>query len=280
MTISMFRAALLLPVLAACARAPAPATTATAPVAADPIPTHDTLTIASSALGETRVIHVWTPPSYAANPAATYPILYMPDGGLDEDFPHVVNTIDSLIALKRIAPTIVVGIPNTQRRRDLTGPTTVAKDSTIAPRVGGSAEFRRFIRDELMPEVGRRYRASDETAIVGESLAGLFIVETFLLEPALFDRYIAMDPSLWWNGGELVRSAEGRLSSLAGPARALYITAGEEPSIAEGSALLAATLRSARVPGLTFHYRPRPELGHATIFRATLPAAFATVLWR
>ena len=204
----------------------------------------------------------------------------MPDGGLDEDFPHVVNTIDSLIALKRIAPAIVVGIPNTQRRRDLTGPTTVPKDSTIAPRVGGSAEFRGFIRDELMPEVRRRYRTSVEAAIVGESLAGLFVVESFLLEPALFDRYIAMDPSVWWNGGELVRSVEERLGSLAGPARTLYITAGEEPSIAEGSAMLAATLRSARVPGLTFDYQPRPDLDHATIFRATLPAALATVLWK
>lgn len=56
----------------------------------------------------------------------------MPDGGLDEDFPHVVHTVDSLAALGAIRPVIVVGIPNTQRRRDLTGPTRVATDSAIA----------------------------------------------------------------------------------------------------------------------------------------------------
>jgi predicted alpha/beta superfamily hydrolase len=282
MTTSTLRALPLLLPLAACAPAsvtqPAPGVTATT-TAADPVPRHDTLTIGSAALGEARLINVHTPAGYAANPSAAFPVLYMPDGGLDEDFPHVVNTIDSLIALKRIAPVIVVGIPNTERRRDLTGPTTVAKDSTIAPRVGGSAAFRRFIRDELMPEVRRRYRTNDEAAIVGESLAGLFIVEAFLLEPALFNRYIAMDPSLWWNGGELVRSAEGRLGALAGAARTLYLTAGKEPSISEGSAALATMLRAARVPGLTFHYEPRPHLDHATIFRATLPPAFATALW-
>ena len=45
----------------------------------------------------------------------------------------MVNTVDSLIKLKVIRPVLVVGIENTERRRDLTGPTTVAKDSTIAP---------------------------------------------------------------------------------------------------------------------------------------------------
>ena len=61
-----------------------------------------------------------------------------------------------------------------------------------------------------MPQVNSRYRTTDETAIVGESLAGLFVVETFLLEPDLFDSYLAFDPSLWWNGGQLVREAGDR----------------------------------------------------------------------
>lgn len=39
---------------------------------------------------------------------------------------------------------------------------------------------------------------------MGESLAGLFIVETLLAEPVLFDHYVALDPSVWWNGGALV----------------------------------------------------------------------------
>jgi len=50
-----------------------------------------------------------------------------------------------------------------------------------------------------MPEVRRRYRDNGETAIVGESLAGLFVLETFFDEPQLFDTHIALSPSLWWN---------------------------------------------------------------------------------
>lgn len=89
----------------------------------------------------------------------------------------------------------------------MTGPTDVAEDRKIAPRVGASQAFRAFIRSESMPEIARRYPITGETAIVGESIAGLFVVETLLVEPDLFDTYIAIDPSLWWNKGQLVARA-------------------------------------------------------------------------
>jgi len=154
----------------------------------------------------------------------------MPDGGIDEDFPHVVRAVDSLVRAGAIAPHIVVGIPNTERRRDLTGPTRIKSDSSIAPHVGGSAAFRAFIRDELFPAIDARYRTTNDRAIVGESLAGLFVVETFLRDPAMFDRYVAFDPSLWWNGGALVDSAAGLLPETTdgAPASRLFIAASSD----------------------------------------------------
>jgi predicted alpha/beta superfamily hydrolase len=245
--------------------------------AQDAVPKHETLTILSRGLGERRIINIYTPPGYATA-GQPYSVLYMPDGGLAEDFPHVVNTIDSLIRLKQIRPVIVVGIENTERRRDLTGPTTVRSDSEIAPRVGGSDKFRDFIRDELMPEVRKRYRCTNETTIVGESLAGLFVVETMLLEPTLFRQYIALSPSLWWNGEELVRSAERRLDSFDHSPRTLYLAEANEAGIREGTAQLAATLKAHAPPALTWYYEPRPDLEHSTIFRGVAPGAFAKVL--
>jgi uncharacterized protein len=47
-----------------------------------------------------------------------------------------------------------------------------------------------------MPAIDARYRSTRERAIVGESLAGLFVVETLLRESTLFDHYVAFDPSL------------------------------------------------------------------------------------
>lgn len=245
---------------------------------ADPVPAHDTFTVVSRALGEARRINVHTPAAYRRSSAARLPTLYMPDGGLDEDFPHVVRTVDSLIALGAIRPVIVVGIPNTARRRDLTGPTRVATDSAIAPRVGGSAAFRRFVGEELIPAVQARYRTTGERAIVGESLAGLFVVETFLAEPALFAHYVALDPSVWWNGGALVDSAPARLAALDGSPRTLFLASSDVADIAAGTARLAALLRATPPRGLAWAYEPRPDLTHATIFRALGPAALARAL--
>jgi predicted alpha/beta superfamily hydrolase len=252
-------------------------TSVATPSPTDAIPLHSSFTMDSRTLAEHRVVNVYTPPGYAAS-GDSLPVLYMLDGGLAEDFPHVVNTIDSLIELRQIGPVIVVGIENTERRRDLTGPTTVAQDSTIAPHVGGSAAFRTFIRTELMPEVKRRYRTRDETSIVGESLAGLFIVETFLLEPELFHRYIALDPSLWWNGGALVAEAGARLNRTVAGHRTLFLASASEPTIVEPTARLVDLLKAQHPVWLSWEYEPRPDLEHSTIFRAVAPGAFVKVL--
>lgn len=245
---------------------------------ADPVPVHDSFTVASRALGEARPINVYTPPGYHVARAARFPVLYMPDGGIDEDFPHVVNTVDSLIALGAVRPVLVVGIPNTRRRRDLTGPTRVAADSAIAPVVGGSAAFRRFIAEELIPEVEARYRVTDERAIVGESLAGLFVLEAFLEQPLLFRHYVALDPSVWWNAAAIVDSAPARLAALPATPRTLFLSSSNVAEIAQGTARIAALLEAIAPPGLAWQYTPRPDLTHATIFRAVGPSALASAL--
>jgi len=176
----------------------------------DTIPKHETFTIQSTNLQELRTINVWTPLEYETN-LDSLPVLYMPDGGIEEDFPHIANTLAELIKNKKIEPIILVGIENTQRRRDLTGITNVEKDKEIAPVVGGSENFRSFISDELFFEINKRYRTTNKKGIIGESLAGLFIIETFFMKPDLFDYYIAFDPSLWWNNKYLIKSAKEHL---------------------------------------------------------------------
>ena len=62
----------------------------------DPIPKHDNFTIESKFVNETRVINVWTPPNYK-NSIDSLPVLYMPDGGVKEDFPHIAKTSAKLV---------------------------------------------------------------------------------------------------------------------------------------------------------------------------------------
>lgn len=245
--------------------------------AGDVIPSYDSLRVPSRALGEERRINVHLPKAYASSPATRFPVLYMPDGGTDEDFPHVVNTVDSLVALKLIRPVIVVGIPNTERRRDLTGPTRVGTDSAIAKRVGGSAAFRAFIRDELLPVIGTRYRTTGERSIIGESLAGLFVVETMVLDPTLFTHYIALDPSLWWNKQGLTADAPSHVKKFDAASRSLYFASSSDDVDATNAAF-ATMLRKQAPATLAWTYTPRNDLQHSTIFRGDGPTALLKAL--
>ena len=240
------------------------------------IPAHDTFTVMSTALGESRKINVYTPAQYAGQPRL--PVLYMPDGGIDEDFPHVVHTIDSLVKARAIRPVIVVGIPNTMRRRDLTGPTRIKSDSAIAPVVGGSTQFRAFVNDELFPEIQKRYRITAERSIVGESLAGLFVVETFLTKPDMFTHYIALDASTWWNKGALIDSAPALLKAFSAKPRSLYLAISDIQEMGEGVTRLDKLLHKNPPKGLTWSYLQRLDLVHSTIFAALEGPALASAL--
>jgi hypothetical protein len=234
----------------------------------DSIPNHETFTIDSKILKEKRVINVWLPTEYQEK-LDSFPVLYMADGGIKEDFPHLANTLASLIEQQKIPPIILVGIENTQRRRDLTGPTTVEYDKSIAPIVGQSSAFRNFIRDELFTEIEKKYRVTSSKSIIGESLAGLFVVETWLNTPEMFDNYIAFDPSLWWNNHDLVNRAAELLAKQSTQPTKIWFTSSKAKDIKKHTAALAKTLISKKLNHIHWNYIRSPKETHATIFRAT-----------
>lgn len=240
--------------------------------ASQPLAIGETFTIDSTVLGETRRINVYRPSSYGLAPDAPLPVLYMPDGGVGEDFLHVAGLVQVLTGNGTMRPFLLVGIENTERRRDLTGPTRNATDRAIAPRAGGSARFRAFIRTELMPAIGARYRTLEETAIVGESLAGLFIIETLLLEPALFDTYIAFDPSLWWNDSALVSQVERLPEGLS--STRLYLAVSGDGDRADAAKRFSAALAGVKARLSLSVYEPMDNETHATIYHPAALRAF------
>ena len=246
------------------------------PVVSDaaPLAIGETFTIRSRVLGETRRINVYVPPAFTGDSAPALPVLYMPDGGIGEDFLHVAGILQVSIGNGTMRPFLLVGIENTDRRRDMTGPTSSAEDRKVAPRAGGSPAFRSFIRSELMPTISARYRASGETAIVGESMAGLFVVETFFRERDLFDTYIAFDPSLWWDDGRLVRTAGAALRADPTQSATIYLASSDEPELATLTRQLADSLESAKAPAVAWQYFPMPEESHGSIYHPAALRAF------
>lgn len=237
----------------------------------------ETFTIVSAVLSETRTINVYRPRADGDATNARLPVLYMPDGGIEEDFIHIAGLLQISVMNGTMRPFLLVGIENTERRRDLTGPTEVADDRTIAPRVGGSAAFRRFIRTELMPVIDARYPTTDETGIVGESLAGLFIVETFLLEPDLFDTYIAFDPSLWWNDGHLAKRGTEFLRTGKQAGKTIYLATSNEGALAGLADEFVSVLQTQTAGAVKWHYVEMAAESHATIYHPAALGAFRRV---
>jgi predicted alpha/beta superfamily hydrolase len=241
---------------------------------AQPLVMGETFRISSSILGEQRVINVYVPPAFGDAAAAALPVIYMPDGGIQEDFLHVAGLVQVSVGSGTMRPHLLVGIENTERRRDMTPPTRVEADRKIAPRVGGAEKFRAFIRDELMPEIRKRYRTTGSTAIVGESLAGLFIVDTFMKEPAMFDQYIAIDPSLWWNDRQILKDAPTALSSGKQGGKTIFIATSSQAEIAADAASLDTILINKAPAGMKHILKRFDAETHATIYHPAALSAF------
>jgi predicted alpha/beta superfamily hydrolase len=168
-----------------------------------------------------------------------------------------------------IRSVIVVGIENIERRKDLPGPTVVDEEKQKAPKAGGSDKFRAFLREELKPMIAARYRTTGTTAIIGESLAGLFVVETLVVEPALFDGYIAVDPSVWWNEQATARLASTRFAQWKAGDKRFYVANSSEGD-ESGIEMLTTALRI-QAPPIMWKYEPMPDEQHLTIYpRAAL----------
>ena len=247
------------------------------PQSQDDIPKHDSFKIESNQVGETRIINVWTPPSYE-NSNDPFPVLYMPDGGIKEDFPHIANTIAKLVKEKSIPPIILVGIENTERRRDLSGVSEVKEDEQYCPLTDGATNFRNFITVELFSEIGKRYRTTTKKGIIGESLAGLFVIETFMQQPKSFDFYIAMDPSLWWNNHYLVRNADSLFENFPNKESKLWFAGSSAEDISKYTNELAEFLKNDAPNELKWKYSDEPNEKHNTIFRATKEKALKWTL--
>jgi len=225
----------------------------------------------SAVLNETRTISVVLPLAYNKT-NQNYPVLYLVDGGPHQDLFPMAGMAALASLSGQYQEFILVGIQSNNRYWELTSESTVAYDLKNIPHNGGAQKFRQFIREELKPFIEGRYRTSGETAIIGESLAGLFIVESFLHAPDTFDHYVAVSPSLWWRDMGLSKEAAGILQSKDFPAdKSLFLTiASEGGTMIEGMERLVGALEEHTPEGVDWWYRPMPDEEHHTIYN---PAA-------
>lgn len=224
--------------------------------------------LASTIMPTARTINVWLPPGYADG-RKRYPVLYLLDGGVDQDFHHISGLAQLGTVNGTTKDMIVVGIETVDRRNELAFPTADPKLKADYPSAGDSARFRRFIAAEVKPWVERTYRTDGVDTVMGESLAGLFVVETLLRQPALFDHYVAISPSLWWDNQSLLAAAPPLLPGTAG--KTLWLAVANEQGM--GVAPFAELLRTAAPAGLDWTFTPMPDETHASIYHGAAMTA-------
>ena len=236
----------------------------------EPLVVGEVHAVASQVMGGDRRIVVRLPGGYAAEPERRYDVVYVIDGGPEQDFPHLAGLAQSSEVNGTFAPFILVGIETVRRREEITPPVAepapYVAELGVAP--GGSARFRRFIAEEVKPWVEARFRTRGRDAVMGESLAGLFVVETLFEQPDLFDDYIAVSPSLWWEDMKYGREAADYLRRLPPGERRLHLSLADEGyRHAEGVALLVAALEAAAPQPLQWLYVPLGDTEtHASIY--------------
>lgn len=192
-------------------------------------------TLQSTILNEERTLNIYIPDSYYTDSTHQYPVIYLLDGSRDEDFIHIAGLVQfcSFSWINIIEESIVVGIENVDRRRDFTYPTTIEKDKEDFPTTGGSENFIQFLGQELQPFIEHNYRIDvNNKTIIGQSLGGLLTTEILLSSPDMFDQYIIISPSIWWDNQSLLDKPDENFIV----EKPVYIGVGNEGKIMIGDA--------------------------------------------
>lgn len=228
-------------------------------------------TLTSVVLGETRTLNIYLPPDYAGNDSLSYPVVYLLDGSAHEDFVHIAGLMQFMNLYDLFPRSIIVGIANVDRKRDFTYPTSIAEDKKTYPTTGGSAAFITFIAEELQPFIEGGYRTNGSRTLIGQSLGGLLATEIFYKQPHLFDQYIIISPSLWWNRQSLLALP---LPELKSPVR-VFVGVGKEWRVMRRDARhLARLLRKMPANRMNSRFEYFPKEDHATILHRAVYRAF------
>lgn len=230
---------------------------------------NEVITIPSKVLNEERQIYIHVPKRESASPNKTFPVLYLLDG---ENHFHILSAyIDYLSYYEIIPPIIVVGIISKDRRKDLTPTKSTIDyfgkiDSTYKTS-GGNEHFFQFMQSELIPYIETNYKAGSYKIFAGHSFGGITTINCMFTHPDMFNAYIAISPSLWWDNKYILKLAENKLTKSAYLNKMLFYSTGNEGINEQNSfhtdVLKFDSLIVNRTPkGLLYKYKCYPEESH------------------
>lgn len=232
--------------------------------------------IKSSLLDENRELNIYLPSSYSVDSSKTYPVIYLLDGSRDEDFIHISGIVQfgSFSWISMIPESIVVGIGNVDRKRDFTYPSQNELEQKEFPTSGQSEKFISFLENELQPFIDSTYRTANIKTIIGQSLGGLMATEILFKKPELFDNYIIVSPSLWWDDEKILDEQPVSYDSK----KSIYIAVGKEGEVMERTAKeLFDKLKKNRKPNSNLFYEFLEDKTHGDALHIAVYNAFEKI---
>ena len=238
-----------------------------------PLTIGQTIELHSDILNEKRILNIYLPYGYSPDSIKTYPVIYLLDGTINEDFLHIAGLVQfgSFSWINLIPETIVVGISNIDRKRDYTFPTRVKKHRKEFPTAGGSENFINFLAKEIQPFIKSTYKTNGTRTLIGQSLGGLLATEILLKQPDLFDNYLIISPSLWWDKESLLKYNPKNYTSQ----KSIYIAVGKEGEIMEREAkALYTKLNSIKKENTKLFFQFFEKQNHADVLHLATYNAF------
>lgn len=217
--------------------------------AQEPIVAGHSFTMHSSILKEEREIAIQLPKNYNNSDfeSGNYPVLYVLDGDFNFQYVAAIERFGTKFLYRPFPEMIVVGIKNTDRTRDFTPSNTVVEGKNGEKRFvtsGGADNFIKFLEEELQPHINSKYRTNGYNVLLGHSFGGLFSIYALLERPGLFQSYIVIDPSLWWDNKRVYTRAVNEWKTKDFRGKSLFVAlAHESPDDAKDRLQHGSTIR-------------------------------------
>jgi predicted alpha/beta superfamily hydrolase len=233
----------------------------------------------SMILGEERAIYVSTPSGYTES-LDSYPVMYVIDG-----VTGVIGLVKYLSAYGVCPEMIIVCIEEANSSRDMfpskpkysrgTQPTkpwyNKKEDNEIrvsrpGEKVGEADKYLSFIETELFPFIEKNYRTVPYKICCGHSKGGLLVTHALLSHINMFNAYIALNPSLYWDDGLVMKTGEEKLASLDFKHKLFYFDIGgnEVPSTIGDAFTLAKNIRENASVDLRWKLDYLPNENHSS----------------
>ncbi len=176
----------------------------------------------SKILNERKTIVVIPPYNYKDMPEEKFPVVYVLDVGnnLFATF-GIINYYS--VVLKTLPPMILVGIVSSDREKDY-----LPSPSKECPTGGGADKFLKFISSELVSFIDSAYPAAFDRCIIGHSAGGLFAIYALENQPDLFNSFICIDPSLWYDDQSYVKKIPNFMKNHKNIKKSIFISLSNE----------------------------------------------------